>query len=117
MTQVRPNSTMRSERGETLVETLFAILVASLSLLMLAGTLASSLSLIETSRRLLEEYHAANESVVRARAGTEGAIAIETRSGATTHTIATIDVEFFENTTLGDTPVVSYKKSAAGGGS
>lgn len=56
---------LNTERGETLVEALSAILIASLSMIILANVIASASNILRTSSAKLEEYQEQNEDVVR----------------------------------------------------
>lgn len=50
---------LRSRAGETISEVLVALLIASISLVMLAGMITASAHAIERSRKMLETYYEA----------------------------------------------------------
>ena len=53
----------RAQAGETLVETLVALLIAALSLTMLAATIMVSANMIRTSKQRLIDYYAKNNEL------------------------------------------------------
>ena len=84
---------LRSQAGETLAETLLALLVASLALVMLAGALSAAGSMIATSKRGMENYLAA-----------DAALAAHTNGTASTVTVGGADysVTLYQNTVAED---------------
>ena len=49
--------------GESIAETLIAVLIAAFALLMLAGTVNTSTNLVTKSREVLGEYYQANNAL------------------------------------------------------
>lgn len=106
---------LKSNGGETITETLVSLLIASLALVMLAGTLTTSSGLIMKGRAKLEEYYSANEEdsgVVKMKSG-EGVV-----SKADGITITASDnaiekqsykVTYYKNDKFDSKPVVAYK--------
>ena len=54
---------LKSSSGESIAETLVAVLIAALALLMLAGTINSASRLITTSKSALETYYHENNAM------------------------------------------------------
>ena len=50
---------LRSRSGETITETLVALLISALALVMLAGVIASSSRIVTRSRAKIQEYYSA----------------------------------------------------------
>jgi hypothetical protein len=95
---------LNSRSGESLTETLVALLISALALVMLAGAITASMRVITRSREKLDEYYNANESVV----------AGGTQPGKVSISVAGIqskdyDVYFSTNDEFSNTPVISYK--------
>lgn len=53
---------LKSQTGESISETLIALLIAAFALVMLAGAISSAASIITTSRKTMEEYYSPNGS-------------------------------------------------------
>ncbi len=56
-------SKLKSEKGETIGETLVSLLIASLALVMLAGAIASASRVITKSKKAMETYYSYNNIV------------------------------------------------------
>ena len=54
---------LRSQAGESIAETLAALLIASAALLMLAGAIASTARIVEGSREKMAAYYEKDENV------------------------------------------------------
>ena len=101
---------LKSLSGETLTETLAALLIAALALTMLAGAISASSNVINKSRDRLEKYYEANEEpsgVVQRTTGTsvENGITI-TAEGISSQTS---NVAYYENDKFSNMPVIAYK--------
>ena len=55
---------LKSEAGESIGETLVALLIGSLALLMLAGAVSSAGRIVNTSKTAMEDYYAAESNMV-----------------------------------------------------
>lgn len=53
-----------SNAGESIAETLVALLISALALVLLAGTISASSGIITVSREKLADYYSANEGLV-----------------------------------------------------
>ena len=55
---------LRSRKGESIGETLVALLISALALLMLAGAVSSAANIVTTSKNKMETYYTADNSAV-----------------------------------------------------
>ena len=108
---------MHSQAGESIAETLIALLVASLALVMLAGAISSGAAAVQKGRDKLKNYYDNTEYIVN-HAGGDGTdkvgndtteITITDNTGLVT--IPKISVSYYYNKTFAKTPVITYKKS------
>lgn len=101
---------LRSKAGETISETLVALLIAALALVMLAGAIYSAKNIIDNSRTKFSEYYSANENLVTLdEAASTGSAQIsikETGSQDTAGFVVTVDT--YTNSELKDS-VITYK--------
>ena len=72
---------LRGSAGETITETLVALLVAALALVMLAGALTTAFRLITKSTGDLKTYYSEVNSVVNMTNKKDGSVTIESESG------------------------------------
>ena len=101
---------LKSRSGETLTETLVALLIAALALTMLAGAIAASSNVINKSRERLDQYYTENETssgVVRRESGTvvENGMTI-TAEGISSQSY---NIAYNRNNIFGNMPVVAYQ--------
>ena len=106
MTGKRGLKKLKSRAGESIAETLVALLISALALLMLAGAVSSAARVVTGSSNKLKEYYAADRNLAT-RSGTN-TCAIRIKSDTVSQTVE--DVKYYENTTLGSTKVVAYSK-------
>ena len=102
-----------SSKGESITETLVALLISALALVMLAGMIAGSVRITQKSREAYSEYmDAMNEVETRSGTPVEGtatfkngneAVAIADGVGAS------IDMEYFVNTSEGN--IAAYRSA------
>ena len=103
---------LKRKAGESITETLVALLIAALALVMLAVAVTTSADLVVTSRNKLDAYYTANEQadgVVKMQSGAdaEPGITITPEDGAFTQPNSA--VTWFVNDAFGRTPVVGYR--------
>ena len=104
---------LNSRAGETISETLVALLISALALTMLAGAISASLSLITKSRVRMNLYYDANEAasgVVKMSSGGTSAddgITIKDSEGKIVD--MPFDVDYYKNGEFSQFTVVSYK--------
>lgn len=106
---------LRSRSGESIAETLVALLISSLALIMLAEAMSASSGVITKSRNQLKAYNQGEEAMVHA-SGTAnpGEIRITTEPSDTTLNIPSYSVNYYTNSVFGKTPVVEYKYRVTG---
>lgn len=57
------NEKLKSRSGESIAETLVALLISSLALVMLAGSISAAVHIVKKTRDKLDQYYAANEYI------------------------------------------------------
>ena len=113
---------LNSSRGETISETLVALLISSMALVMLAGAITSASNVVERSRKKLDEYYSANENngvTNMSKAEKSGTAKLTDKSGGETLPSQTYSITYYENTEFSRTHVISYtckETTAAGSG-
>lgn len=103
---------LRNKAGETISETLVALLIAALALVMLAGAISAASHMVTNSRNRLNGYYDKNEEP-------DGVVLMSSSTDSGTLTIAGNDsdptisasVSIYQNTEFGDNSVIAYKKS------
>ena len=98
---------IKSNSGESIAETLVAVLIAAVGLLMLAGTINTASNLITKSQNTLNTYYKANNRIetrttgdkVTKAEGTDGSLLVETLSSETLSS-ETIKVTLYDNAAL-----------------
>ena len=110
MLEKRTINKIRNLAGESIAETLIALLVAALALTMLAGAISGSASIITSGRNKLKEYYSKNEEstgvVLMTGSGTDKSIKIS----STDLTDETVPIVYYENPVFGgNKKVISYK--------
>lgn len=99
------NKKLRDRAGESLSETLVALLISAFALVMLAGAIATASRIVMVSRDKLEHYYDENENLAT----------METSDGTLTmkfsNSTVKIPVYYYENDVFGtNKTVVAYKK-------
>ena len=106
-------SKLRNQAGETIGETLVALLIASLALVMLAGAVSSAANMITGSNAKMAEYYEKdNRLAVHDTADGNITITITCQDdGTLTQTTDPGDpYKYYLNDAFGSTSVVSYAK-------
>ncbi len=98
---------LNSIAGETIAETLVALLISAFALVMLAVAIAAGSSAIITSKDKMEEYYNTNESGADIIPG--GNITITDNGGSPQMNIPSEPVTFKKNSIFSNKPVVSYE--------
>lgn len=112
------NNKLRSNAGESISETLVALLISALAIVMLAGAIAASSRIVTSSRNKLNTYYNGNEVLVRLNMGSETDIAVNSGSNhhikitAGTENIESRNIDYFENHAFEKNKVIAYKLSA-----
>lgn len=98
---------LRSKAGETIAETLIALLIAALALVMLAGAVTAAKNIIQNNRTAFNSYYAQNELLMKKGDSTEeDTISIGEKDSMTS--ISDVGVVTFTNNELGDS-VTAYR--------
>ena len=103
---------LKSQSGESIGETLIALLIAALALVMLAGAISSSSGTIQKSKKKLNDYYSANEEssgVVKMTSGGTSGVVILT-DGTSAMLAQSYGVTFFKNDIYSQKTVVAYKE-------
>ena len=109
---------MNTSRGETIAETLIALLISSVGLMMLASMIAAGARLISESRQKYAAYYEKNNIVAeQADDGAAMTVTISPAAVGDADTIKTTEVEVigFRNETMERTPVISYRSELSSG--
>ena len=107
----QPNKTRRTS-GETIAETLIALLISSLALVMLAGVISSSSNLVDKSRSTLDAYYTANEEngiIDQSGEGSGATITIKDTGYDGKLSDTAYSVTYYTNAKFSRTPVISYR--------
>jgi len=94
---------LRSISGESIAETLIALLISALALVMLAGAISTVARLVTTSNAKMAEYYAADSDLAE-RKGSETEEAFSVKIGENYE----YDTTGYINSTFAGTPVVAY---------
>ena len=95
-------SKLRQRAGESLTETLVALLIATVALMLLAGAISTTQRLVSQSEDAMSEYYTKNNAVALQSGGTDTTVTI---SGDLS---ATYDVTLYTNDQFSKTPVIAY---------
>ncbi|MBQ7614287.1 MAG: hypothetical protein IJU77_04525 [Butyrivibrio sp.] len=97
---------LNSRSGETLSETLIALLISALALVMLAGAITAAMGSITRSRVKMKDYYDKSEAAITGGAST-GSATIADGAGAGL-TSKSYTITYYENSEFGSIPVISY---------
>lgn len=100
---------LRSRAGESIGETLVALLISALALVMLAGAIGAAARMITRSKTAIDNYYAGDAALADPAAGE---LSVRLTSGDLD---CTYNAKYAENNHSGSTKVISYKMQAAGG--
>lgn len=110
MTGKRGLKKLKSRAGESIAETLVALLISALALLMLAGAVSSAARVVTGSSNKLKEYYAADRNLATYETA-KGTVTITVKPTVSTDAPTPLFekvVNYYENATLGSTNVVAY---------
>ena len=101
---------LRSNSGESIAETLVAVLIAALALLMLAGTINTASRLITRSKTALDAYYTENNKLSEhSSSNSSGTSTVTVSSGAADGWIS-CTVDLYKNDKIGSAPVVAFSR-------
>ncbi len=106
-------------KGETIAETLIALLISSLALIMFAGAISAAKNIISTSRARYKDYYTADATMVdSSSSGTTGTVTVKTGTLSDANKILTdlmkvtydqsYTVKYSYNNTLAKYPSITY---------
>ena len=103
---------LRSNAGETIGETLIALLISALALVMLAGAISSTANMITASDRQMGKYYDGDDNLVKQT--TPGGDPLTVTLTGKIGTIKTIEIHtskirWYKNDAFANKPVVAYK--------
>ena len=96
---------LKNSNGESISETLVALLISSLALVMLAGAMTAALRVVTTGREKIDAYYESSESTTSG----SGSVTLKDKSGVILD--QTLDVTYQINDEFGSTPVISYESN------
>lgn len=97
---------LRSQAGESIAETLVALLISALALMMLAGAVSAAANVVTKSKDAMAEYYAAESLIVTRETGTNVTRnPIEVKVGG-----SSFSCNSYQNKRFTNTPVITYKK-------
>lgn len=110
---IRIPQKIRSRAGESIAETLIALLIACLALLMLASMITSGARMITKSRNLMETYYSANNVLENHKRPESGSLTITikptTINQSSSRMQKTFTAKYYQNNTVSSKPVISYE--------
>ena len=107
----RINMKLRSRSGETIAETLVALLISALALVMLAGAISSAARVVTQSETAMQTYYQSNNALAEPT-GSSATINIQYSDKVIRLADETsgISVKYAKNDFFSDKPVVAYAK-------
>ena len=109
---------LRSQSGESLAETLIAVLVIALAMTILAGMIGAAGNIVKTSEARMNEYYESNVKLETFSEEGDTATVNIMASGeaaSTTGNIESVTVEYVINPVFSDHPVVAYRLAESTG--
>ena len=102
---------IKSSSGESIAETLVAVLISAFALLMLAGTINTASNLITNSQKKLGEYYSENNALVK-RESSSNSVSATVRAG--TDVVDTwTDIPYYEvESSIGSKKLMAYGEGA-----
>lgn len=97
---------LRNQAGETLAETLITVLIIAVAMMMLAGMISATASMVKTSETKMNEYYQGSE-VLETFSGAERGPTVTLKIG--TATFEPIPIEYAKNEVFSDHTVISYR--------
>ena len=110
---IRIPQKIHSRSGESIAETLIALLISCLALLMLASMITSSARLVTKSRNLMETYYS-NNNVLENHEGTgAGSLTVTIKpkndNQSSSQLQKSFTAKYYKNDTVSSKPVISYE--------
>jgi len=102
----RSKAKLWSQSGETIGETLVALLISALALMMLAGAVSAATNMVVRSKAKTTEYYTEDAKLMNAVSGAKSTTVTLTDSENSVS--QTVTANYAENTTLGGVDVIAY---------
>ena len=106
---------LHSRSGETIAETLVALLIAAIALTMLAGMITATANLVKTSENKMDEYYKKSWDLETISTATEPITLTIAEDTADGNIRFSETVNQFKNGIFQKTPVIAYVKPPEGG--
>ena len=97
-----------SRAGESIAETLVALLISALAIVMLAGAVFSGSNIVRRSRAVLDDYYSSNEDIATVDGSWSTDSITITETGTTDPKKFTISVKSYTNDTFQGNTVKAY---------
>ena len=107
-------SRLGSRSGESIAETLIALLVSSIGLLMLTGMLNGSTMMIVRSRKTVGSYYTGNNQLEMKGGDPSGTVNMVFKDEEGKIREEAFPVVYYVNRTVGKRPVISYRPEIQG---
>lgn len=105
---IRIGRKLKNRAGESIAETLVALLISALALVMLAGAISSTANMITTSDKKMEDYYNLDDRLVR-RPKADGTLNVTiTLPGVGASPEVHGNVKYYMNDAFASKPVVAY---------
>lgn len=99
---------LKSGSGESIAETLVALLISALALMMLAGAVSAGMNMVTRSNRVMEEYYTGINEIVERDKKSDTYMGQLTLKTTGLNASGTAKVISWKNDELGSTPVIVY---------
>lgn len=107
----RCRAKLRSQSGETIAETLIALLISAFALVMLAGSIGTAARIITQSEDKMQEYYQEyNKLASPTSAGAFISFKIDEKTVRLADETESIGVQYYITPAFASTPVVAYAK-------
>lgn len=111
-------SKLRSRSGETLAETLIAVLISALAALMLTGAITSAKRAVDINENVINRYYAVNNAMVERKEspleeeGYTGELTVTIKNDSINLTPATsVNATYYQNNQFPGRSVIAYTYS------
>lgn len=94
---------LRSRAGESIGETLIALLISSLALLMLAGAISTTTRIVTHSNETMDNYYAADRNLANRSSGETMSVTLSDGENTWNYSVNT-----YENATFATRRVIAY---------
>lgn len=100
-----------SQAGESIAETLIAVLVIAVALTMLAAMITATANMVKTSEKTMDEYYTENAALETLSGGTETTVVITSEDETSIESVRAV---YVKNNVLSK-PVIAYSLKTSDG--